>query len=121
MYKDKNKPKEYSKKYYPLHKEWKTKYNKTRNAYYKLQVMTSYSKGTPHCECCQEKAMEFLSIDHIYGGGKEHRKMTGSGISFYRWLINNNFPKGFRVLCMNCNHSFGHFGYCPHKGGNNAI
>ena len=53
-----------------------------------------------------EKIIDFLTIDHINGGGNKHleaiRKVGGQ--SFYNWLITNNFPKGFRVLCWNCNH-----------------
>lgn len=32
----------------------------------------------------------------------------------YRWLKQQGFPTGFRVLCMNCNFSYGLHGYCPH-------
>jgi hypothetical protein len=32
----------------------------------------------------------------------------------YAYLIRNNFPEGYRVLCHNCNQSLGYFGYCPH-------
>jgi len=35
--------------------------------------------------------------------------------NFYRWLKQNNFPEGFRVLCINCNFSLGIYGYCPHE------
>lgn len=66
----------------------------------------------PDCACCGESRYEFLCIDHINGGGEQHRKIAGSKIS--RWLIKNNFPPGFRVLCSNCNSSLGHYGYCPH-------
>ena len=37
------------------------------------------------------------------------------GTGIYQWLKNNSYPKGFRVLCYNCNNSYGHYGYCPHK------
>lgn len=64
------------------------------------------------CACCGEHRYEFLCIDHIDGGGEQHRK---SGISkICRWLIRNNFPSGFRVLCANCNSALGHYGFCPH-------
>jgi hypothetical protein len=56
---------------------------------------------------------EFLTMDHINGGGNQHRKKIKESI--YRWLYHNNFPSGFRVLCANCNMSYGLFGYCPHK------
>lgn len=69
------------------------------------------------CECCGEQRHEFLAIDHISGGGNQHRKEIGNkgGHSFYRHLKKNNFPEGYRVLCHNCNHSLGSYGYCPHK------
>ena len=70
------------------------------------------------CECCGETTAQFLAIDHIYGGGKEHRaKVKASGgWSFYRWLKRHGFPKDdFRLLCHNCNHSRGVFGFCPHE------
>jgi hypothetical protein len=71
----------------------------------------------PQCKCCKTDILEFLSIDHINGGGIQHRKLIGgNGAGFYRWLIKNNFPEGFRVLCMNCNHALGRCGYCPHHG-----
>jgi hypothetical protein len=31
------------------------------------------------------------------------------------WLKRNGYPKGFRVLCHNCNSARGLYGYCPHK------
>jgi hypothetical protein len=63
--------------------------------------------------------MEFLAIDHIDGGGEKHRRTISDGkrlcgLSFYLWLKRNNWPSGFRVLCHNCNFSFGAYGYCPH-------
>ena len=44
--------------------------------------------------------MRALSIDHLDGGGTAHRKIVGRNI--YYWLIKNAFPKGYQVLCMNC-------------------
>jgi hypothetical protein len=68
------------------------------------------------CACCGEHRYEFLAIDHINGGGNKHRKeVTGLGARFYAWLQREGFPDGFRVLCHNCNMSYGFFGYCPHS------
>jgi len=67
------------------------------------------------CACCGEKNLEFLTIDHIDGGGHQHRLRVGIGNHFYEWLKRNNFPSGYRVLCYNCNCSLGHYGYCPHE------
>ena len=57
------------------------------------------------CECCGEDSLDILTIDHINGGGKHHRREIGvkTSIGFYRWLRENDFPPGFRVLCFNHN------------------
>lgn len=90
-------------------KKYKTKLRK--------QVIGYYSAYTYRCACCHEKNWEFLTIDHIENNGAEHRRELGikGGHRYYNWLINNNFPKGYRVLCANCNHSLGVWGYCPHN------
>jgi hypothetical protein len=54
-----------------------------------------------------------LGIDHINGGGTKHRKEI-KNFGIYKWLIDNNYPLGYRVLCHNCNCSLGFNGYCPH-------
>ncbi len=30
------------------------------------------------------------------------------GDNFLAWIIKNNFPKGFQILCHNCNHAKWH-------------
>lgn len=80
----------------------------------KLEVLVAYSGSPPRCACCGETMIEFLTIDHIEGGGTAQRKQLGV-VSIYNWLKKNNYPLGYRVLCMNCNVALGHFGYCPHK------
>jgi hypothetical protein len=90
--------------------------------YQRWIILIHYGGDPPKCACCGETRYEFLSIDHINGGGNEERKkfLTTTGKynprKFYQWLIDNNFPEGFRVLCMNCNFALGHYGYCPHSG-----
>lgn len=64
------------------------------------------------CCCCGEARYEFLAIDHLEGGGNQHRKQIGNKI--YRWLRRNNLPEGFQVLCHNCNMAKGFYGQCPH-------
>lgn len=84
----------------------------------KVEVLTHYSKSAKlQCECCKEDILEFLSIDHIHGGGGKHRQQTvnSGGSNFYRWLRKQNYPSGYRVLCHNCNQAIGAFGKCPHK------
>uniref|UniRef100_A0A6M3JZH6 Putative HNH endonuclease n=1 Tax=viral metagenome TaxID=1070528 RepID=A0A6M3JZH6_9ZZZZ len=71
----------------------------------KYTVLEHYSRGEPKCAVCGEKDIIVLCIDHINGHGQEHRRQIGrtSGSAFYNWLIINGFPKGFQVLCFNCN------------------
>lgn len=68
------------------------------------------------CASCGENEISVLTLDHIDGNGNEHRRLIGNngGQHMYRWVRRNNFPAGFRVLCMNCNASLGMYGYCPH-------
>jgi hypothetical protein len=68
------------------------------------------------CACCAEHRIELLAIDHINGGGKEHRRQSSAvGARFYSWLRREGYPQGeLRVLCHNCNQSRGLYGYCPH-------
>lgn len=78
-------------------------------------VISHYSKGTMKCMCpgCNENHYDFLTIDHINNDGSKHRKEIGSnGTVLARWLIDNDFPDGFQVLCMNCNFSKGKHGFC---------
>lgn len=64
-------------------------------------VVLAHYGGKCRCGFSDSRA---LSIDHVAGNGRSHLrslKLNG-GRAFYRWLIRNAFPKGFRVLCMNC-------------------
>jgi len=68
------------------------------------------------CACCGESEQKFLTIDHINGGGNIHRKKLGkSGFVMYKWLVKNDFPDGFQLLCYNCNCAKGFWGECPHQ------
>ena len=78
----------------------------------RLKVLLHYGFS---CTCCQESNVAFLCIDHINGGGAEHRRqLGGSGGRINRWLVRNNFPPGFQVLCWNCNLAKSIHGQCPH-------
>lgn len=90
-------------------KPWQTKHWHKKN---RLLCIAHYSSGLNRCACCGESHAEFLAIDHINGGGHQHRKTIGN---FFRWLIRNGFPDGFRVLCHNCNMALAFNGYCPHQ------
>jgi hypothetical protein len=66
------------------------------------------------CACCGEKQYEFLAIDHINGGGLRQRRETKTH-NIESWINKNKYPKGFQVLCHNCNLAKGFYGVCPHK------
>jgi hypothetical protein len=88
-----------------------------RSKYYaaiKLECLVHYSSIIPSCACCGEQDQEVLSIDHIGGDGRKHRREVGLGNQFYKHLVDAGFPSGYRVLCWNCNFSFGLYGECPH-------
>ncbi|KKL61610.1 hypothetical protein LCGC14_2193580 [marine sediment metagenome] len=97
------------------HRHYKKRNLEARRKYYRKlrqDVLTAYGRI---CVCCGELHEEFLTMDHINGGGrKERKKYSGGG--FYASLRSRGFPKDdYRLLCMNCNLSFGRYGYCPHK------
>lgn len=84
----------------------------------KLEVLSAY--GGLRCACCGEEHVEFLTLDHVNGGGNEHRlALTGSrtGGKLYRRLKELGFPNDppLQVLCLNCNWAKGHFDSCPHQ------
>lgn len=109
--------KEYRKTHKIQRREWAHKKNKER----KQIVISYYSEGKSECACCGEKHIEFLSINHLNGGGNKHRKEINLnkkynwGNRFYQWLIKNSFPEGYNVLCYNCNMALGFLKYCPHQ------
>ena len=80
--------------------------------------------GGPQCACCGTLVDQFLTLDHIDGGGAAHRaklrgdsKRTdgGGGLKLYLHLKRMGYPPGFQVLCMNCNFAKGKYGRCPHE------
>ena len=107
-----DKLKEYKRRYNDKFPSRNTEQVKKHRKRVRLEVLTHYSCGIPHCVCCNESLLEFLCIDHINGGGTSHNKKTG--VNIYAWLKKNSYPLGFRVLCHNCNSALGFYGYCPH-------
>jgi hypothetical protein len=92
------------------------------NLSYRLKVLQHYSKtlsnsDVPCCNCCgQKNHIDFLALDHIAGKRQmdSETELTKIGYSskmigreLNTWIIKNNFPKGFQVLCSNCNFAKG--------------
>ena len=71
-----------------------------------------------HCTCCGEAERGFLTLEHLNGSGKAHRKQCG-GKYILRMLADlrrRGWPKdGYTILCFNCNCAKSRFGSCPHK------
>lgn len=88
-------------------KYYRTKYKKLKD-----QVFAAY--GGYECKCCGETTPEFLQIDHVNDDGAAHRRVLGQR-GLYQWLFRNGFPKGFQVLCSNCNLGKRFCGVCPHQ------
>lgn len=99
-------------------KKWRKNnpmYMRLRQCRNRYAVLAHYSNGEPRCYCCGEKTLDFLCIDHIDGGGNKDRKIRGMGTRLVDSLLRDGFPKGFQVLCHNCNMAKSFTGTCPHK------
>ncbi|MDE1814796.1 MAG: hypothetical protein KGI05_09085 [Thaumarchaeota archaeon] len=88
-------------------------YNDKRRAI----VINHYTKGENKCQCCGESILILLTIEHDNQDGAKHRhEGIHSGSDLINWLIRNNFPEGFSVLCSTCNvGKYRNGGICPHK------
>jgi predicted transposase YbfD/YdcC len=74
--------------------------DKKRRDNHRVEVLEHYGGK---CVCCGETEPYFLAVDHISGDGNSHRrKINKWGSGFFKWLIDNQFPDGFQVLCHNC-------------------
>ena len=81
----------------------------------RVDALMAYSPNrVPICACCGETEIKFLCIDHINGGGTKHRHRLGR-TDLYYWLKARGYPKGYQVLCHNCNCAKGFYGECPHQ------
>ena len=112
------------------------KYNTTKHVTYvtnRLKILLHYSKyisnsNIPCCNCCGENShVDFLDIDHIAGKNQMDSepklikldyssKLRGKGL--IQWILENNYPNGFQILCHNCNVAKGLIGNnnnCTHE------
>ena len=79
-------------------------------------VYAHYSEGLMKCNCCGESTYRFLTLDHIEGGGNEHRKQVGGSVAVLKDIVKNDYPEGYQVLCFNCNCGRAYNnGVCPHE------
>ena len=104
----------YERRHTQTHRDRKNEVRRRSNRALRDQILDYYGR---QCCCCGESQDQFLTIDHIEGGGNAHRReikrLGGNG--FYAWLRQSEFPSGFQTLCFNCNWAKGHHGHCPHQ------
>ena len=85
-----------------------------KNRHIELKNAAFHAYGGYVCNCCGLKYKSALELDHVNGGGNEHRQSNGgNNTGVYRWLKDNNYPKGMmQVLCASCNKAKHLDGHC---------
>ena len=80
----------------------------------RLAVFEAY--GGAKCNCCGEKSLTMLNVDHIHNNGNKHRREVGGTRQVYRQILEMENPRFyFQVLCSNCNLSkVRNKGVCEH-------
>jgi hypothetical protein len=109
----------------------KQKEYQKKNDDQRLKVLQGYSKrlsnsDIPCCNCCGlNNYLDFLAIDHVLGKKQMDSvpELVKIGYSsklkeshLYQWIVDNDFPEGFQILCHNCNFAKGYprnNGKCP--------
>src|SRR6185437_16214029 len=90
------KARESYRKWYANHGQKHLDATKRRYDALRQQIFEHYGR---ECACCGEREPDFLTLDHINGGGTKHRKSVGQRV--YADLRKRGFPTGFRTLCWN--------------------
>jgi hypothetical protein len=117
-------------------RESTSEYKTTKHVTYvtnRLKILLHYSKyisnsNIPCCNCCGENLhVDFLDINHIAGKNQmdSEPKLIKLGYSsklrgkvLIHWIMENNYPNGFQILCHNCNVAKGLIGNnntCTHE------
>jgi hypothetical protein len=88
--------------------------NREKNNYRKLREETIIAYGGI-CVCCGQDHIPYLQLDHVLGGGSEHRKALGlTSTSYFYWLKRNNYPDLIQLLCANCHNAKTTYNECKH-------
>lgn len=90
------------------------KIHKSQKEYSSRIRIAAFEVYGKKCVCCGESDIRFLTLDHINGGGTQHRLRIKQA-NICKWLKANNYPDGFQTLCYNCNCAKGIYGKCPHE------
>ena len=102
----KNLSKEQKAENYALQMQWR-KENPLRlkECYFarRFQILGYYTNNTFRCAHCGISHIPFLTIDHILGRKIQGHSRDMGTEALHRFLIKNQFPPGFQILCNNCN------------------
>jgi hypothetical protein len=93
---------------------------KARRDALRYELLTAYGG---ECACCGEDNPLFLTVDHVNGNGRAHRRSllqtngTTPSEMIMRDLKQRGWPKDeFQLLCFNCNCGRArNGGVCPHQ------
>jgi hypothetical protein len=125
-------PESKAKRSTPEYKAYLKKYQK-KDDDQRLKILLAYSKrhsnsDIPCCNCCGlNEYLDFLALDHVLGKKQMDSipELIAIGYSsqmvtkeLFSWIMRNNFPDGFQILCHNCNFAKGYprnNGKCPHE------
>lgn len=70
----------------------------------KSLVVSYYSNGLMKCKICLTNGLPFLTIDHIRPRKEMGHDRSTSSDRLITEILKNDFPKGYQILCWNCNH-----------------
>lgn len=90
-------------------------YQRRRRTELRAAMIEAYGSK---CACCGESETHFLQLDHVNGGGREHRRQfNGLSTEMYAALRKQGWPADdYRLLCANCNWGRArNGGVCPHQ------
>lgn len=67
------------------------------------------------CVCCRFADLDALGLDHIAGRKIHGHIKTLTSFRLYMQVTRDGYPRGFQVLCYNCNGVKSDNGKCPHQ------
>lgn len=96
--------------------ENKKKENERKNGYHRRLRSVVIGNYGGECACCGCDEDVFLQIDHINNDGAKERKEKGlTSRKLLNYIINNNFPNTYQILCANCHQAKSKLGKCIHR------
>ena len=106
-YREKNKERIAAYQQTPLVRAQRAELRQKWNLDKRLTVLRHYSGSMiPFCAQCHIDDLDVLTVDHLKGNGRKHReeiRACSNSVALYLWIIRQDFPPDFQVLCQNCN------------------